>query len=696
MAVCQVRSIITTVQSAQCYADVSLQKSQALELNNLRQEEYFSQGKASSCLSATMVKSNEPEDTATSELRTSTSSGPSQTHELELSISDAHALELTGAPGSSVDAQVINLQASLGRSADVIEEGSISSAESGELSLVGRPMKRIRSNALVFNPDGNETGLENEHLQFKCPSLRIDNGDMVVGLNNSASSSDKDLSWAHNNSPIDWKLAMSWQSTPNHCSSGPSLSHQLIHGAFSKVGQQDSQLKQPTLLSHLLSVSKCKDGSEFSRGTITSPGLVGLESPFMYGRPSYLHNTCTSSSELITYCSNTTTHTRDEIAPISTGLLYGNISEPVTSRDHEVFQQNRSSIEFGKINLTHWHLPLLENRQRTPKTDFPNGMFLENVSIDLHRTCSVEGKKAQGLRLSQGSTELVSSSNAIFGLSLAPVFSPIQPNPHTTEFPIEMKTSSEILMQNLKSSSFSGMNAPFLPSIKPSDNLLYSSGPPTSNIGVSKSDQGPSIDSSFQPKGGQQSPLRNVLNSAKDHPSLISDLNLSLLVHGEAPPCSSSAPLHSFPLSSEIFISANNLSVTTGGMGLELLGLSNTSPNFGAPSIDSDDHDVPPFISVVMDGRSIGGRVCLQKLDGYESFALTIWNMFKDNIAEDSMAASGEGCNLSNAIPGFVIAYEDAEGDLLLVGDLSWRDFVRVAKCIKVVPAKKNKMKGSS
>jgi len=323
-------------------------------------------------------------------------------------------------------------------------------------------------------------------------------------------------------------------------------------------------------------------------------------------------------------------------------------------------------------------------------------MFLENVSIDLHRTCSVEGKKAQGLRLSQGSTELVSSSNAIFGLSLAPVFSPIQPNPHTTEFPIEMKTSSEILMQNLKSSSFSGMNAPFLPSIKPSDNLLYSSGPPTSNIGVSKSDQGPSIDSSFQPKGGQQSPLRNVLNSAKDHPSLISDLNLSLLVHGEAPPCSSSAPLHSFPLSSENFISANNLSVTTGGMGLELLGLSNTSPNFGAPSIDSDDHDVPPFISVVMDGRSIGGRVCLQKLDGYESFALTIWNMFKDNIAEDSMAASGEGCNLSNAIPGFVIAYEDAEGDLLLVGDLSWRDFVRVAKCIKVVPAKKNKMKGSS
>lgn len=693
MAVCQVPGIIT-VQSAQCYVDVSLHKSQALELKNLRQEEYFSQGKASSCLSATMVKSNEPEDTATSELRTSTSSGPSQAHQLKLSISDAHALELTGCPGSSVDAQVINLQASLGRSADVVEDGSISSADSGELSLVGRPLKRIRSNALALNPDGNQTGLENEHLHFKCSSLTIGNSDTVVGINNSASSSDKDLSWAHNSSPVDWKLAMSWQSTPDR-SLGPSSSNQLIHGAFSKVGQQDSQLKQPTLLPHLLSVSTCKDGSEFSRGTIISPGLVGLESPFMYRRPSYLHNICTSSNELITDCSNTTTHIRDKIAPISTGLLYGNISEPVTSRDHEIFQQNHPSIEFGQINLTRCHLPLLEHRQHTPNTDFPNGMFSENVSIDLHRTCSVEAKKAQGLRLSQRSMELVSNPNAICGLSPAPAFSPIQPSSHTPEFPFEMKTSSEILMQNLKFPSFSGMNAPFLPSINPSDNLLYSSGPPASNIDVSKSDQWPSIVSSFQPKGEQQSPLINVLNSAKDRPSSISDLNLSLLVHEEAPH-SSSAPLHSFPLSTENFISANNLSGSTGGMGLELLGLSNTSPDFGAPSVDSDDHNVPPSLSVVMDGRSIGGRICLQKLDGYESFALTMWNMFKDNIPEDSMAASGEDCNLWNAIPGFVIAYEDAEGDLLLAGDLSWRDFVRVAKCIKVIPSKKHKMKGSS
>lgn len=688
MAVCKVPSIIT-VQSAQCYVDGSLHKSEALELKNPTQ--YFSQGKASSCLSATMVKSSEPEDTATSELRTSTSSGPSQSHELELSISDVCALELTRDPGSSFDAHVINLQASLARPADVIEEGSISSAESGELSLVGRSMKRIRSNALAFNPDGNGTHPENERLQFKCPSLTTGNGDIVVGMNNSASSSDKDFPLAHNSSPIDWKLAMSWQSTPDCFSLAPSLSPQLIYGAFSKVEQQDSQLKP-----HLLSVSKCKDGSEFSSGTITSPGLVGLEHPFMYGRPSYLHNICTSSNELITYCSNTTTHTRDEIAPISTGLLYGNISEPVTSRDHEVFRHNHPSMEFGQINMTQWHLPLLENRQHTPNTGFSNGLFLENVNIDLHRTCSAEAKKAQGLRLSQRSAELVSSPDAIFRLSLAPVFSPIQPNQHTSEFPFEMKTSSEILMKTLKSPSFSGMNAPFLPSNRPCDNLLYSSGPPASNIDVSKSDQGPSIDSSFQHKGGQQSRLSDVLYSAKDRPSLISDLNLSLLVHGETPPRSSSAPLHSLPLSSENFISANNLSVTTGGMGLELLGLSNTSPYFGALSVDSDNHNVPPCISVVMDGRSIGGRVCLQKLDGYESFAHTMWNMFKDNIQEDSMAASGEGCSLSNAIPGFVIAYEDAEGDLLLAGDLSWRDFVRAAKCIKVVPAKKNKTKGSS
>nr|KYP57464.1 Putative auxin-responsive protein IAA33 [Cajanus cajan] len=63
-------------------------------------------------------------------------------------------------------------------------------------------------------------------------------------------------------------------------------------------------------------------------------------------------------------------------------------------------------------------------------------------------------------------------------------------------------------------------------------------------------------------------------------------------------------------------------------------------------------------------------------------------------FAED--AGDSDDLNLSNAIPGHVIAYEDMENDLLLAGDLTWKDFVRVAKRIRILPAKGNSRKGST
>ncbi|KAI3856577.1 hypothetical protein MKX03_032441 [Papaver bracteatum] len=50
--------------------------------------------------------------------------------------------------------------------------------------------------------------------------------------------------------------------------------------------------------------------------------------------------------------------------------------------------------------------------------------------------------------------------------------------------------------------------------------------------------------------------------------------------------------------------------------------------------------------------------------------------------------------SLSNAIPGHLIAYEDMEDDLLLAGDLNWKDFVRVAKRIRIILVKAKSRRG--
>ncbi|CAA3005732.1 auxin-responsive IAA33 [Olea europaea subsp. europaea] len=95
---------------------------------------------------------------------------------------------------------------------------------------------------------------------------------------------------------------------------------------------------------------------------------------------------------------------------------------------------------------------------------------------------------------------------------------------------------------------------------------------------------------------------------------------------------------------------------------------------------------VPP-VTVVLEGRSICPRISLHKHGSYESLAKALRQMFVDEDASSS-SDNDVGLDLSNAVPGHLIAYEDMENDLLLVGDLNWKDFVRVAKRIRILPAK--------
>ena len=75
-----------------------------------------------------------------------------------------------------------------------------------------------------------------------------------------------------------------------------------------------------------------------------------------------------------------------------------------------------------------------------------------------------------------------------------------------------------------------------------------------------------------------------------------------------------------------------------------------------------------PQVTVVFEGRSICQRIHLHKLHSYESLALALHRMFIDQDTAPSGTVA-----VSSVIPGHIVAYEDMENDLLLVGDLSWR-----------------------
>ncbi|KAJ4761327.1 Auxin-responsive protein [Rhynchospora pubera] len=99
---------------------------------------------------------------------------------------------------------------------------------------------------------------------------------------------------------------------------------------------------------------------------------------------------------------------------------------------------------------------------------------------------------------------------------------------------------------------------------------------------------------------------------------------------------------------------------------------------------------VPP-VTVVLEGRSICHRIHLSRHTGYNSLAVALRCLFVGDGDDEVEKPNEEELDLSNAVPGHVVAYEDMEDDLLLAGDLSWRDFVRVVKRIRIIPVKPNR-----
>ncbi|XP_010545415.1 PREDICTED: auxin-responsive protein IAA33-like [Tarenaya hassleriana] len=115
---------------------------------------------------------------------------------------------------------------------------------------------------------------------------------------------------------------------------------------------------------------------------------------------------------------------------------------------------------------------------------------------------------------------------------------------------------------------------------------------------------------------------------------------------------------------------------------------SNSGGRFRGFGFGEDDDDlvskVVPPVTVVLEGRSICQRISLDKHGSYQSLARALRQMFVDG----GDSSKPDDLDLSNAVPGHLIAYEDMENDLLLAGDLCWKDFVRVAKRIRILPVK--------
>ncbi|KAJ7544388.1 hypothetical protein O6H91_09G076900 [Diphasiastrum complanatum] len=105
------------------------------------------------------------------------------------------------------------------------------------------------------------------------------------------------------------------------------------------------------------------------------------------------------------------------------------------------------------------------------------------------------------------------------------------------------------------------------------------------------------------------------------------------------------------------------------------------------------------FVKVYMDGLSIGRKVDIKTYDGYEDLSLALEELFKrfcngqactqdPAVVDDEVSVRGRKKNFF-CVSDYVLAYEDKDGDLMLVGDVPWGMFTATVKRLRI-------MKGSA
>ncbi|XP_031737490.1 auxin-responsive protein IAA11 isoform X2 [Cucumis sativus] len=100
------------------------------------------------------------------------------------------------------------------------------------------------------------------------------------------------------------------------------------------------------------------------------------------------------------------------------------------------------------------------------------------------------------------------------------------------------------------------------------------------------------------------------------------------------------------------------------------------------------------YVKVNMDGVLIGRKVNLSAHSSYETLALTVENMFLDPTALVNSTGSSikehdgvRPSRLLNGHSGYMLTYEDREGDWMLVGDVPWGMFTHSVKRLRIMRA---------
>ncbi|XP_010540916.1 PREDICTED: auxin-responsive protein IAA11 [Tarenaya hassleriana] len=97
------------------------------------------------------------------------------------------------------------------------------------------------------------------------------------------------------------------------------------------------------------------------------------------------------------------------------------------------------------------------------------------------------------------------------------------------------------------------------------------------------------------------------------------------------------------------------------------------------------------FVKVAMDGIPIGRKIDLNAHRSYESLSKTLEEMFLKPSAGSSVGENDDGHaetrtrKLLDGASGFVLTYEDKEGDWMLVGDVPWGMFLTSVRRLRIM-----------
>ncbi|XP_030477609.1 auxin-responsive protein IAA11 [Syzygium oleosum] len=102
------------------------------------------------------------------------------------------------------------------------------------------------------------------------------------------------------------------------------------------------------------------------------------------------------------------------------------------------------------------------------------------------------------------------------------------------------------------------------------------------------------------------------------------------------------------------------------------------------------------FVKVNMDGDAIGRKVDLNAHQCYESLAETLEDMFdypttkvnatrSNRLMHHGSVGATRASKLLDGSSGYVLTYEDKDGDWMLIGDLPWRMFLNSVKRLRIM-----------